>query len=321
MFKLEFQVHDSPIGKININDHVLTVGSCFADEIGNKLSKNKVKNLTNPFGTIYNPHTIFNLLKGEIATEKIIENQGVFYHWDMHGSISSLTKNKISQYSNNQIVKTSNFLTKSQWIIITLGTASVYTLQDGSIVANCHKMPASTFRKRLLSQQEILDQFSALHSHLLAINPTLRIIFTVSPVRHIKDGLVENNRSKSILIDAVHTICDTYKNISYFPAYEILIDELRDYRFYAEDMIHPSTQAIDYIWNSFSKAYFDEETKTFLQQWKNIYASINHRPFHPTSPEHQKFLRSTLEKVEHLNEKVDMCVEIEQLKKQLNPSQ
>ncbi|WP_425391765.1 GSCFA domain-containing protein [Ekhidna sp.] len=316
MFKFSFDIPGSK-EKINLKDPILLIGSCFSNEVGEKLSQAKFKTISNPFGTIYNPHSIFKLLENDSDKLNVIESQGVYYHWDAHGAISGLTEEETSKRFENQVNQTQNFLKQARWLIITLGTAIIYEIDDKKIVANCHKVPAKYFKKRFLTQKEIISKFESLHAYLKDINPKLQIIFTVSPVRHIKDGLVDNNRSKAILIDSIHQIVDQHDSISYFPSYEILIDELRDYRFYTEDMIHPSTQAIEYVWNRFVDTYCDEVTVKFLEEWKQIQSAINHRPFQPHSISHQSFLKTTLKKLEKLNEKVDVSVEIKQVKSQI----
>ncbi|MEO9869518.1 GSCFA domain-containing protein [Ekhidna sp.] len=316
MFKLDFNIPESS-NKINLKQPILLIGSCFSDDIGHKLSSCKFDSLSNPFGTIYNPFSIFKLLSNGAASDNIIENQGVHYHWDAHGVISCLDQQKTINLFNEKKNHTQTFLAKAKWLIVTLGTSMVYELTNGEIVANCHKVASSHFKKRFLSQEEIIKQFSLLHSYLSELNSELNIIFTVSPVRHIRDGLIDNNRSKAILIDAIHTISEEYENTCYFPSFEIVLDELRDYRYYATDRIHPSSEAIDYVWERFRASYFDSETETILKDWDKLRTAINHKPFHLASASHQKFLKNTLEKLEQMNEKIDVSVEIEQLRNQL----
>lgn len=316
VFKLSFEIPASK-EKINLKDPIFLIGSCFSNEIGERLTQSKFQGFLNPFGTIYNPYSIFKLLKNEAEKDNLVESQGIHYHWDAHGTISGLSEAETSKNFENQAEKTQDFLKQSKWLIITLGTVIVYEVDDKKIVANCHKVPANHFKKRFLTQKEILHQFESLHAYLRDINTDLNIIFTVSPVRHIKDGLVENNRSKAILIDSIHQIVDQHNNVSYFPSYEILIDELRDYRFYAEDMIHPSSQASNYIWEKFCETYLDTETTSFIKEWNSLQSAIHHRPFQSQSSAHQTFLKTTLKKLEILSEKVDVSVEIKQVKSQI----
>ena len=316
MFKFEFNIPES-VKKINLTDSIFLMGSCFSDEIGSHFAENKFECLSNPYGTIYNPYSIFKLLADQVPSENTIESQGVFYHWDAHGTISGLTKEEVVTAFDQKRKQTQAFLATTNRLIITLGTAYIYVLKDGSIVANCHKVPASYFKKRLISQEEIVEQFAQIHSCLSKTNPNLNILFTVSPVRHIRNGLIDNNRSKAILIDAIHSMVSKYDNVNYFPSYEILIDELRDYRFYQSDMVHPSPEAIGYVWKKFVASFFDEASKNFLEEWGRLKVAINHKPFQAKSALHQKFLKSTLGKLEKMNEKVDMSVEIEQLKNKI----
>jgi len=316
VFKLPFDIPESD-SKINLKDAICLVGSCFSDEIGTRLSESKFDTWSNPYGTIYNPHSIIKSLSQKPSETEFIENEGVFYHWDAHGKVSAKTSEDLLALVQNQYQLTEAFLKRTKHLILTFGTAWVYEIDDHQIVANCHKVPASQFQKRLLSQNEIMEEYYKFQDHLNQINPNINMILTVSPIRHIRDGLVENNRSKSILIDAVQIITENHANASYFPAYEIVVDELRDYRFYAEDMVHPSAQAVKYVWERFIQCYADTETKDFLAEWKKVQAALQHRPFHPDTANHQQFLKKTLGKLEKLNDKVDLHVEIDHLKKQI----
>ena len=316
MFKLSFDLPPSS-HKMDINDPFLLIGSCFSDDIGQKLIQSKFNALSNPFGTIYNPYSIFNILKDTMDDGDLVENQGIYYHWGAHGAVSDLSKEDLSNKIETLREETQSFLKITKWLIVTLGTSIVYEREGGKVVANCHKFPGTQFKKRFLNQSEIIRQYQLLHDHLAKVNPDIQIIFTVSPVRHIKDGLINNNRSKSILIDAVHSIEKSYSNVHYFPSYEILIDELRDYRFYEKDMIHPSDQAVDYIWESFISTYLNQSTLKTLNEWSNLRSALDHKAFHPTSEKHQLFLKSTLQKLETLNEKLDMNVEIKEVRSQI----
>lgn len=316
--KLKLDFDPTPSSKkIGLQSKILLLGSCFSDQIGEYLVSNKFSTLTNPFGSIYNPHSIFKLLSDDVSTNRLVESQGVYYHWDAHGMISGYSKSEVENDFEQRRNKTKSFLEKTDWLIITPGTSFVYVHGEDGIVANCHKVPATKFEKRLLSIEEIVSQFNKLHAYLAQINPDLNILFTVSPVRHIRDGLVENNRSKAILIEAIHSLVDQWQNVSYFPSYEILIDELRDYRFYTEDMVHPSSSAVRYIWDKFVETYVDDEAVAFLSEWNKIKQAINHKPFQRASDAHQSFLKTTLLKLEKMNEKIDVSVEIKQLRNQI----
>lgn len=315
VFKLTFDIPEAD-EKLNYREPILLMGSCFSDEIGAKLTNAKCNVISNPFGTIYNPISIFRSLLGDLPSTDIIENQSVFYHWHTHSQLSALNKGEIIEEVNRVNKETQQFLKSVEWLIITLGTAWVYDYPPIGTVANCHKIPQKVFNKRLLKPDEIIQHYTVLSDQLKKLNPNLKVIFTLSPVRHIRDGLVENNRSKSILLNAIHTICDT-SNAQYFPSYEILMDELRDYRFYKKDMIHPSEEAIDYVWQQFTKTYLDKPSLSFLKEWNSIQSDLNHRAFQPKSKNHQAFLKATLKKLEKLNEKVDVRVEIKNINSQI----
>ena len=317
MFKLDFPLKPNR-QKINLKDSVYLIGSCFSDEIGALFTSNKFKNLSNPFGTIYNPCAIFKIVRGEIDTHNLIKSHEIYYHWDAHGELAALQESDLIQEVEKRLNVSMDFLKECKWLIITLGTAWAYRYKEtNQIVANCHKVPHSKFNKELLSIDRITDSFKSTKAFLRKLNPTVNIILTVSPVRHLRDGLVENNRSKARLIEAVHQIVEQDDNTSYFPSYEIVIDELRDYRFYSEDLVHPSKQAVDYIWSKFSDRFFDHETTEFLNEWRKVVSALNHTPFMPESKEHQGFLKTMLNKLEKLNQKMDLSVEMKAVKEQL----
>jgi hypothetical protein len=192
-------------------------------------------------------------------------------------------------------------LLKRTGLFITLGSAFVYELDNNEVVANCHKVPTDKFHKRLLSITEVATGLKNMLDELWIINPGIKIIFTVSPVRHLRDGFVENNRSKSTLLQAVHQLTDSNENIFYFPAYELVMDDLRDYRFYAEDMVHPNYAATNYVWEKFVPACIDESTQKLMKEINVINAAKSHKPFHPASEQHRKFLQTNLVKLLQLS--------------------
>lgn len=294
------------------------IGSCFSDEIGELLASSKFSSLSNPFGTIYNPISIFRILRDDINPLNTIENQGVIYHWDAHGSVSALSESETAKEVERLKSESSSYLQHADCLVITLGTSTVYQLNSSKeIVANCHKVGSKNFTKRFLTEEEILTDWEKAYEFLKKKNPDLSIIFTVSPVRHVRDGLVENNLSKSILIKSVHRIVSEFDGVSYFPSYEIMMDELRDYRFFAKDMIHPSDEAVGYIWDRFCQTYLDSESLDFKNEWGKISAAITHRPFQPNSSEHQKFLKKTIQQLTHFKEDIDVSKELEALQSQL----
>ncbi|MEM0938289.1 MAG: GSCFA domain-containing protein [Bacteroidota bacterium] len=315
--KLDFPIQPS-FKKLKLPDAIYLIGSCFSSEIGKKLLSNKFQVLSNPLGTIFNPSSIFKILSGNIDPTNSVEKNGIHYHWDAHSKISSLDFQHLQQTIQEKIATSEKFLQKSKWLIITFGTAWTYKQRSSkNIVANCHKVDTSEFYKELLDVKLIVDAFRDFKMHIIKINPYINIILTVSPVRHTRDGLVENNRSKARLIEAVHDIVERFENVDYFPAYELMIDELRDYRFYATDLVHPSDQAVDYLWTRLAETYFSDETLSFIKEWQQIETALNHKPFQLKSKAHQKFLAETLAKLEKLNEKVDLSVEMEEIKSQI----
>ena len=308
---------------MGLSDRVLTLGSCFADSIGSRLVRFKSPTLANPFGVIYNPYSIHKALRYAVFNEvpsagTFLQHQDVHLNYDFHSELSSLRVSDLQKDLVNRIGSTHHFLNSAKWLMITYGTSWVYERNEThEIVANCHKQPASSFRKSLLTQKKIIESFQELYKSLKTFNPGLRIILTVSPVRHIKDTLELNSVSKSILRIACHTLQETYEDVEYFPAYEILLDDLRDYRFYKSDLIHPSEEAEEYIWEQFSSRYFNSDLKAFLTKWKAIEQALNHRPFHPASEAHQRFLRETLKSLEEIGSLVDVRHEIQKVRDSL----
>ena len=292
--KIPIQKTDNPISYAS---KIVSLGSCFAENMGEKFSYFKFQNAVNPFGIIFNPVSIEKLVSRVAANQRFTEKD-IFFHndawhcFDVHSQLSHpdkdafLTKlNLIIQQSNNQI-------TEATHIIITYGTSWVYRNNaSGNIVANCHKVPQNKFDKEILSIETIQHSIEETIASIRKINPDCNFIFTVSPVRHLKDGFVENQRSKAHLITALHTTDNRQPATdNYFPSYEILMDELRDYRFYAEDMLHPSHTAIDYIWERFSESHISEDCHSVMEEVDSIRKALAHRPFNSGSDAHQKFL-------------------------------
>lgn len=302
---------------------MLTMGSCFADSMGKRMVENKFNVIPNPFGIIYNPVSIMKLIHFAINETypdayTYIKNQGVYYNYDFHSEFSALTVEELKLKVEGAIISTHKFLQKADWIFLTFGTAIGYLLKENNeLVANCHKVPATQFEKKFLTQKQIISSFENLLKRLTIFNPGIRIILTVSPVRHLKETLELNSVSKSILRITCHTLQEEYDAVSYFPAYEILLDDLRDYRFYGSDMLHPNETAEDYIWNKFISAYLDESTCVTLAEWVKVKRSLDHRPFHKDSEKHLQFLSNTLNKLHKLGEEIDVSNEITRLQKKL----
>ncbi|WP_299160157.1 GSCFA domain-containing protein [uncultured Tenacibaculum sp.] len=302
----QIPVKKNPHNQIDYNSELILIGSCFTENIGKKLNYYKFKSNQNPLGILFHPKAIECLITN-VINEKQYSESDVFlqnerWHcFDAHSSLSATNKTELLNTINNRINSTHQQLKKASHIIITLGTSWVYRhISSDKIVANCHKIPQKIFSKEILSVDEITENLSAINSLIKSVNKKISITYTVSPVRHLKDGFIENQRSKSHLISAVHQVIEPRKNIHYFPSYEIMMDELRDYRFYSEDMIHPNKTAINYIWEKFCATYISDEALKTMQEIETIQRGLNHKPFNPKSEAHLKFLNNLQQKKETL---------------------
>ncbi|MCF6168301.1 GSCFA domain-containing protein [Lutibacter sp.] len=282
--------------QIDYSSKLLLIGSCFSENIYKKLNYFKFNAISNPFGILFNPIAIENLLTNAINQKKYSEKD-IFllnerWHcFDAHSDLSSINKDELLDNLNNAVALTNKQLTKATHIIITLGTSWVYRfIETDTIVGNCHKVPQKKFIKELLSVEDILASLENLCVLIKNINPAINIIFTVSPVRHLKDGFLENSQSKAHLLAAIHQLVDKKNNMFYFPSYEIMLDDLRDYRFYNSDMIHPNKTAINYIWEQFQKVWISENANSIMKEIDTIQKGLAHKPFNPTSEQHQQFL-------------------------------
>ncbi|NNG08894.1 MAG: GSCFA domain-containing protein [Arenibacter sp.] len=292
--------------KIDYNSKLLLLGSCFAENIGDKFGHYKFRSLVNPFGILYQPTAIHNFAKKVVCGTEFPEEHLVFSNekWhalDVHSDLSRLDKEDTLQAIENASSSANHWLNGLTHVIITLGTAWAYKYkQTNCIIANCHKVPQKNFEKTLLDTSSIakalLDTISLLQSRV----PGLKVIFTISPVRHIKDGFVENQRSKANLITAVHEVLGKCPHASYFPAYEIMMDELRDYRYYDRDMVHPNSLAIDYIWEKFISVWAAKEVLPEMDKVAAVQNGLNHRPFNPESDKHRQFLSKLDQKIAYL---------------------
>lgn len=286
-FKLDTPVSSNPI--MHYKYPVVAIGSCFADRMAEKLKEVRFDVLANPLGVLYNPISIvdglMNAPKSVPNEDSLLEANGLWHSWNHHGAFSMPSKEQLVQKIQESNALITKYLhgPKTQ-IIITLGSAYVYTYH-GAVVANCHKVPATNFEKRLLSVEEVEQSLTG----LIEEYPMHDFVFTISPVRYIRDGLHESNISKSVLHLGLNKLVSKYTNCHYFPAYEILIDELRDYRFYDSDLVHPNEIAIQYIWEMFSNQWFDNVSKDMLQQWSKIKRMMNHRLLHPDTEEAKTF--------------------------------
>lgn len=317
-FRTELIVPESPY-KITLQTPVLTLGSCFAEVIGTKLIENKIPTLSNPFGTLFNPLSIVKLLhhalEGTPPDERLyVEHQGIWFHYDFHSSLWATSREKLRERLATKLDAVQQWLSRTDVLIITLGTAFVYRhLESGQWVANCHKTPNSAFRRELLSTEQIVAAFEGLFTKL---SSSLKVIFTVSPVRHTRDTLPLNAVSKSVLRVACHELSE--QGYAYFPAYELLLDDLRDYRFYQSDLIHPNEQAEDYIFEQFVNAYFTNELKKFIQEWQKIRQALAHRPLYPNTPSHRQFLENLLQKLQKIADFTDVSNELIAVEAQLS---
>lgn len=321
-FRTEVKLNPSPIA-ININTRIFTIGSCFADAIGQRLQQNKFVVSSNPFGPLYDPLSIHKTLTYIIHNElplpaTYVENQGIWSNYEFHSSLSALDKSEVERKISNAIGAAHHFFHETDMLMLTYGTANVYERKDtGERVANCHKMPGANFSNHLLTPEQVEASFDDLAENLKTWKPDLKIILTVSPVRHIKDTLELNSVSKSILRWSCHRIQERYPAVTYFPSYEMMMDDLRDYRFYTADMIHPTPDGLNYIWEKFSDHYFDAPTQSLLKQWQIVFAALHHRPFHIRSAAHQRFLIETRKKLEELKSLLPVDEEIRLIESQL----
>lgn len=320
-FRTTFHIPESDF-KINHQHKILNIGSCFSDEMGNRLVDLKFDGLINPFGIIFNAYSIQNLIERSIdkryfTTDDVHQNGEQFFCFDVHSSFNALSKDEVLINLNLTLDRVHHQIQNCDVLMITLGTSWVYERIDtAEIVANCHKVEAKQFKKVLLTTEENFKSMDLIAFEITKINPNVKIITTVSPVRHIKDGMVENNVSKARLLDALYQLDLKYKQVNYFPSYELVMDDLRDYRFYKEDLIHPTNQAVEYIWEKFGETYFENSTQTIIQKISKINSALNHRPFNEESTSHQKFLQKTMQMINELEkgQKLDFKQEKEILR-------
>lgn len=294
--------------QIKHSHQLMMIGSCFTESIGERLQQAKFNVDINPFGIQYNPLSVASTLERLITKQKFTSNdifqQGDQWHsFSHHSCFSGNTQDACLQTINLRLKQSTANLQQTDYLFITFGTAWVYELTEtGQLVSNCHKLPDTHFTRRRLTVEEIVAKYKELIEQLNAQQPTLKIVFTVSPIRHWKDGAHDNNISKSILLLAIDTLQQEFDNVSYFPSYELIMDDLRDYRFYAEDMLHPNSTAIDYIWGRFSDCYFSAETKNMANEMEKLSRALTHRPFNAEGEEYKKFCEQQLNKIKHYEE-------------------
>lgn len=296
---------DTPI---NYRNKILLIGSCFTEHIGNHLADVKFNVLQNPNGILFDPFSVCNSLVSYIqnkqySVDELFQLNEGWHSWQHHSRFSKPNKEEALQLINQSQTSAHNFLKETDWLIITLGSSFVYKLVESNIpVANCHKAQPQTFHKHLATIEEIVTRFDETIHQLFHFNHHLKIIFTISPVRHLRDGVVDNNRSKARLIEAVHHLVNKFDRLYYFPAYELVIDVLRDYRFYDVDLAHPNYAATQFVLEKFFENCLDEEAKKLSDEIKKLVIARNHKPFNAHSVQHKQFLQSQLIRTKQLQE-------------------
>ena len=312
--------------KIDYQSKTMFLGSCFTDNVGEKFTQKKLQVDVNSFGVLYNPFSVGKALQLLIDSKEFKENDlhfhnDLWYSFYHHSKFSDTNKLQVLNNINEKIQTSSVFLLNSNYVFLTFGTAWIYKLKEtDDIVSNCHKLPAKLFERELLSVSEIVEYYRELLSKLFQLIPKINVVLTVSPVRHLKDGVVENQVSKSTLLLAVNELVEEFEHVNYFPSYEIMMDDLRDYRFYAEDMVHPNNVAIDYIWEKFCNVYFDESSFELMKEIDKIVKAKSHKPFNPRTKLHQQFLIKQVNKIEEINKRfpfIDFAEELEYFTKSI----
>ena len=297
------EIGENPV-KIHHHQKILTLGSCFAENIGQKLAENKFQTLCNPFGIIYNPIALSSCIErmqenNLTTTEELQLCQDYYCHLDFHSQFNGIDKHATLAGINEAIMSAHDFISEGiDWLLVSLGTSYAYRDHASEqIVNNCHKIPASNFERSLLSTDKMTESLLYSIKDLKTQNPELNVILTVSPIRHIKDGLSANLRSKSRLIETAHLLTEKIQDCYYFPSYEMLIEELRDYRWYASDLIHPNDMAIYYIWQQFENSMIADESKVLIKKIEAIHKNLQHKAFLKDSSQYKLFLDKTEEKI------------------------
>lgn len=309
---------------IGYSDRLMMLGSCFTENIGQKFTDSMLNVCVNPFGILFNPESIADAVEraidGRHVTDAdVFEHNGLWSNFGFHGSFSSASKCEAVSRMNDGIDKAHDGIVNASKLILTFGTAFVYRLKDnGKIVANCHKLPGDRFSREMLDVQSIIEHYTRLIDRLAGINPNMHIILTVSPIRHLRDGAHENQLSKSTLLLATDALVERFGNVHYFPSYEIVLDDLRDYRFYDTDMVHPSSVAIDYIWQKLCAKCFSTDDLATMDDVRKLQSALNHRPINPNSDEFRIFASRQLDFAEQLANKhkeIDFSKAVEHWKK------
>ena len=312
-FRFEFDIKKLS-NPITHEHNLFLIGSCFTENMGDKLKKYKFNVTENPNGILFNPVSVAEALisyidNNQLTAADLFQFNDAWHSWKHHSRFSGLTAEEALNKINTSITLAHNYLKHADYLMITLGSSWIYTLTEkalntttGSVAANNHKAPSDWFFRKLMSPEEVFQTLQNVLQRLFFFNPKLNIIFTISPVRHLREGAIDNNRSKAVLIEAVHQLSEKLDNLYYFPAYELVIDDLRDYRFYAEDLVHPNYLATEYVWKKFIAACVDEKAQNLLEEIHSINLAYQHKPFNPSSEQHKRFLKSYLEKTKILKE-------------------
>lgn len=322
-FHTELTPENLPVS-IGIHDRIVTVGSCFAEVIGGQLADHKLAVTNNPFGTVFNPVSISKLLvmalREQMPDERLyIERDGTWFHHDFHSSHWAYSREALQNRLMVVLSETGTALREANWLLLTLGSAVVYRhIDSGQVVANCHKVPGHRFEKYLYQIDHLRAEFNTLLRVLRRANPRLQVLLTVSPVRHTRDTLPLNSASKATLRLLAHELTVWNESMHYFPAFEIMQDDLRDYRFYEADMIHPNAQAQDYIFRKFAHSAFDTDLCTFVGEWAGIRKALNHRALYGSTDAQRRFLTQTLVRLQALPTGIDVSAELDEVRAQLN---
>ena len=283
--KLDFSSPNIPL-KIEYSSPIISLGSCFSDEISKKLQFAGFKVNDNPFGVLFHPLAMFNVLNSSVLESKevaVFKREDLFFSWDASSKVYAMSEELIRAKIVAIREELRQSILEAKVIVLTFGSSFQYAMEQNGIVGNCHKAPQSIFEKKMSTVEEMYLPWFSLIQKIKEINPEIQFLLTVSPVRRVKDGLVENNRSKSRLIELTHQLVDSFDNVFYFPSYEIVIDELRDYRFFANDLVHPNQQAVDYIWEYFKSKTMNVELDDLVSKVENLKKSFLHRSLHPES--------------------------------------
>ncbi len=301
-FKLDFPIVKNPID-FDYSSEIISLGSCFSDEIAKKLKFAGFRVNDNPFGVLFHPITISNVILSSLREKQEVfmyQREDLFFSWDASSKIFAHSEEDLVQRIKTERTKLLDSLKTSKVLLITFGSSFQYFKEEVGVVGNCHKAPQSFFEKQLATVDEMFSVWQLTLENLKKINPKLKVFVTVSPVRHVKDGLIENTRSKARLVELSHLLVDSFKDVYYFPSYEILLDELRDYRFFTEDLIHPSQQAVEYIWECFQHAVMPVRTKELVNKVEKLKKSFLHQSLHPTSKATKLFLQKLEKQKEDL---------------------